>query len=460
MTVDATDTERWLDEHGIEWVRTEAVSIDGLVIGKHLHRSKFLGALPLGNAITELVFGYDLGGTPYLAWWDEWRRDALGDFHQQPDLGTLVVCPDRPATAQVMCNTVALDGAPLPPCPRSLLGSVVERLATHGMESKAAFEIEAMVFREPVRAARAHKYRGLTPMSHPTALGYLHYNSFEQLEFVDEVLRRVVALGIPVEGWHDEAAPGQFEINMLPSDPITACDRVVRVKQVMRQVALEQGCTVTFMAKANDEYGNGLHVHHSLSRGDEPLFYAPDGHDLSATSRQWIGGLMATMPAATSMLCPTINSFRRMVGFAAAPTVASWAEDNKSTALRVLSRAPKSARIEHRVAGGDANPYLVLAAILAGGIAGIERGIEPPAPLAVAGWGLPPEGWPHLPRTITKAADALASDPNLRAVLGEAFVSYFVNTRRWEWLMYHTTGGDPVADTVTQWELDRYFELV
>jgi glutamine synthetase len=169
---------------------------------------------------------------------------------------------------------------------------------------------------------------------------------------------------------------------------------------------------------------------------------------------------MATMPAATSMLCPTINSFRRMVGFAAAPTVASWAEDNKSTAIRVLSRAPKSARIEHRVAGGDANPYLVLAAILAGGIAGIERGIEPPAPLAVAGWGLPPEGWPHLPRTITKAADALASDPNLRAVLGEAFVSYFVNTRRWEWLMYHTTGGDPVADTVTQWELDRYFELV
>jgi len=126
----------------------------------------------------------------------------------------------------------------------------------------------------------------------------------------------------------------------------------------------------------------------------------------------------------------------------------------------VLSRAPKSARIEHRVAGGDANPYLVLAAILAGGIAGIDHGIEPPPPLTVAGWGLPPTGWPHLPNSITKAADALAADANLRSVLGEAFVSYFVNTRRWEWLMYHTTGGDPVAESVTQWELDRYFELV
>jgi len=137
--VDAGSTTAWLDEHGIEWVRTEGVSIDGLVIGKHLHRSKFVSALPLGNAITELVFGYDLGGTPYLAWWDDWRRDALGDFHQQPDLDTLVACPDRPSTAQVLCNTVALDGTALPVCARTVLQRVVDRLAEHGMEAKAAF---------------------------------------------------------------------------------------------------------------------------------------------------------------------------------------------------------------------------------------------------------------------------------------------------------------------------------
>src|SRR3954470_5398122 len=161
--MDAASTTAWLDEHGIEWVRTEGVSIDGLVIGKHLHRSKFVGALPLGNAITELVFGYDLGGTPYLAWWDEWRRDALGDFHQRPDLDTLVVSADRANTAQVLCDTVGLDGSPLPVCARTALRAVVERLAEHGIEAKAAFEIEAIVFRESVVDARARNYRRLTP---------------------------------------------------------------------------------------------------------------------------------------------------------------------------------------------------------------------------------------------------------------------------------------------------------
>ena len=457
--MDIAHVPAWLDEHGIDWIKTEGVSADGLVIGKHIGRKKFVKSLPLGNAITELVLGYDIGGTPYLAWWDEWRRDALGDFHQRPDLSTLVVAPDRPRTANVICDTVDLEGAPLPVCPRGLLRQVVARLDEHGFAAKAAFEIEAMIFADPAPAARGRHYRDLTPLSHPAPLGYLHYNSREQLAFLDEVLVRLGALGIPVEGWHDEAAPGQFEINLDPADPLTACDRVMRVKQVLREVAMEQGHLVTFMAKANEEYGNGLHVHHSLTRDNDPVFYAPDGHGLSETSLHWIGGLMATIHAATSIFCPNINSYRRLVGFAAAPTVASWAEDNKSTAIRVLSRAPSAARIENRVAGGDANPYLVLASVLAGGIAGLEQQIDPPPPLTVAGWGLP-EGWPHLPTSITKAADLLASDTALRSVLGDAFCDYWVNTRRWEWLMFHTTGGDPLATGVTEWELDRYFELV
>jgi glutamine synthetase len=180
---------------------------------------------------------------------------------------------------------------------------------------------------------------------------------------------------------------------------------------------------------------------------------------MSDTMRHWLGGLMATMPSATSVLCPTINAYRRMVGWAAAPTVASWAEDNKSTALRVLTRSPGASRVEHRVPSGDANPYLVLAVILAGGIAGLDKAIDPPPALTVAGWGLP-DGYPHLPNTITRAADAFADDALLRSVLGDGFCDHWVHTRRWEWLMFHTTGGDPAATGVTQWELDRYFELV
>ena len=126
----------------------------------------------------------------------------------------------------------------------------------------------------------------------------------------------------------------------------------------------------------------------------------------------------------------------------------------------MLSIAPKAARIEYRVAGGDANPYLVLASVLAAGLAGLDAGAELPPPLGVAGWGLPPTGFPHLPDSITKAADALEADTGLGPILGEPFVRYWINTRRWEWLMFNTTGGDASATAVTPWELDRYFELV
>ena len=457
--LDAEQAATWLDEHDISWVKTEGISIDGLVIGKHLSTRKFLSSLPLGNAITEFVLGYDIGGTPFLVWWDDWRREALGDFHQRPDLSTLVAAPDRPGTANVICDIVDLEGNSVPVCPRSKLRSITGRLADHGLTAKAAFEIEVMLFRESYADARAKKHQDLTPMSHPAPLGYLHFNSRQQLQFLDVVLQRLDGLGIPIEAWHDEAGPGQFELNLDPADPVTACDRVIRVKQVLREVALEQHCSVTFMAKPSHEYGNGLHVHHSLARDGEPMFYAPDGHELSELTRHWIGGLIATMPAAMSIFCPNVNSFRRVIGFAAAPTVASWGEDDKSAAVRVLSRSPKAARIENRVAGGDANPYLVLASVLAGGIAGIEQSIEPPAPLGVTGWGLP-AGYPHLPNTISKAADAMTSDVVLRTVLGSEFCDYWVNTRRWEWLMFHTTGGDPMATTVTQWELNRLFEIV
>jgi glutamine synthetase len=448
----------WLDDHEIRWVRTESVSVDGLVVGKHLGRAKFAKLLPLGNAITELVLGYDIGGTPYLAWWDAWRAEALGDIYQRPDLDTLVVAPDRARTADVVCDFVDATGAAIPSCPRGALRHVLGILADRGFAARAAFEIEAMVFTDSLESARRRHFADVTPMATNVPIGYLHHNSRQQLAFVEVVLERLDLLGISVEGWHDEAAPGQLEINLAPTDPLTACDAVIRTKQVMREVALEQGHIVTFMAKPSAEYGNGLHVHHSLTRDGEPVFYAPDGA-MSPTMQRWIGGLMASSDALTSFACPTINSYRRMVGFAAAPTVASWGEDNKSAAIRVLSIAPTAARVEYRVAGGDANPYLVLASVLAAGIAGLDRGAELPPPISVSGWGLPPGRFPHLPTTITRAANALEADAGLATVLGPDFVSFWLNTRRWEWLMFNTTGGDPVADTVTPWELDRYFEL-
>lgn len=455
----APEVEAWLDAYDITWVRCEGVTIDGVVIGKHLHRSKFLASLQAGFAISEIAYGMDLGGTPYLAWWPAWRREALGDFVARPDTATLRPLPNRAGVASVLVDHHGIDGVPLPVCPRSLLRSVVDRVAVRGYSVRAAFEVEGMLFVDDVPAARRKGFIGLTPMAHPTAIGYSLYNSHHQAAFFDALLPRLAALGIEVEGWHDEAAPGQFEINLRPCDAVGAADAVVRVKQAARELALDLGCSITFMAKPVETYGNGLHVHHSLrgAADDAPVFLEHDG-TMSKLMQRWIAGIVATMPAATSVLNPTVNSFRRMVGWAAAPTTATWGDDNKSTGVRCLTRSAGSARVEHRLASGDANPYLVLAAVLAGGLVGLDRSLPLPGPLTVVGWGLP-EGWPHLPNTITSAADALAADETLRAQLGAEFVEHWVESRRWEWLMFHTTGGDPTATDVTRWELDRSFEL-
>ncbi len=450
----------WLDENQITTVRTEGASLDGVVLGKHLSRGKFERSLPLGPALSDLVFAWDIGGSPQLGWWADFRQPSLGDVHQRPDLSTIVASPNRPGMANVLVDHTSIDGTPLPVCPRVVLCGVVDQLAARGFTALGAFELEFMLFRESYDDARRAHYRNLSPMGTPLPVGYTTHNAHYVAGFMDEVVRRLDGLGIAWEAWSDEAAPGQVELNFVPADPLGAADRVFRAKQVIKEVALDRGSSATFMAKATGEFGSGMHIHHSLRRDGAPVFFDGQSADhRSADMRHWIGGLVATMPAAVSILAPTVNAYRRMVGFAAAPTTPTWAEENKSTALRVISRSEKLARIEHRVASADVNVYLALAVILAGGLAGIDGAIEPPPEHGGLAWGEPP-GLARLPSSISRAADELEHDKLLTEVLGDTFVDYWLHGRRWEWLMFHTGGGDAEATTVTDWELDRYFELV
>ncbi|HEY5173593.1 MAG TPA: glutamine synthetase family protein [Acidimicrobiia bacterium] len=454
------DVGAWLDANHITTVRTEGASIDGVVLGKHLSRDKFERSLPLGPALSDLVFAWDIGGSPQLGWWAEFRQPALGDVHQRPDLSTIVTSPNRPGMANVLVDHTSIDGTPLPVCPRVVLRSVVDQLAARGFTASSAFELEFMVFHESYDDARRAHYRSLSPIGMPVPVGYTTHNAHYLVGFMDEVVRRLDGLGIPWEAWSDEAAPGQVELNFVPADPVSAADRVFRAKQVIKEVALDRGVSATFMARPTSEYGNGMHIHHSLSRGGASAFFDGDGPDRrSADMRHWIGGLVATMPGAVSILAPTVNSYRRMVAFAAAPTTPTWGEENKSTGLRVISRSEKLARVEHRVASADVNVYLALAVILAGGLAGIDGAIDPPPEHRGLAWGEPPST-ARLPSSISSAADDLERDKVLTEILGDVFVDYWLHGRRWEWLMFHTGGGDADATSVTDWELARYFEIV
>lgn len=454
------DVGRWLDEHDVSIVQLYATGIDGHLMGKHLSRTKFERCVPEGVCVTDFVFSFDLGGTPQLGWWAEWRRDALGDIYVRPDLDTLTMSAE-PGVAMCLGDFTDLDGIDLPVCPRSLLRAQRSALHERGFDARAAFELEFFVFDQPLAYGRARGFRGLVPLGgiQPKP-GYVMQRAPEMLPFIRAAAARLDAIGIPWEAVTDEGGQGQLELNIAPADPLTAADYAVRAKQVLREVAHEQHRSVTFMAKPFPDLalGSGLHMHLSLQRDGVPAFVDESGEP-TATLRHWVGGYLATIDGATSILTPTINSFRRQVDFAAVPTTPTWAEDNKGVAVRTITRKRSLARAEHRLASADANPYLVMATLLAGGIAGLDQQLEPPEPAVALPWGLP-DDHPHLPHSITTAAAALDHDKLLRNALGDTFVHHWVESRKWEWLMFHTGGGDPDAAGTTDWELVRYFEWV
>ncbi len=447
---------RWLADNGVRTVRAIATNHDGLVLGKHMSVPKFLSALEHGSAVADTAFGVDPSGEVSLGWdWGPWRGE-VADIILRPDAATLVVDPNMPGWASAVCDFTDMDGNPLPPCPRGLLKRMVERLGGLGYEAAVGPEIEFMAFEQSIQEARTQGYSELTPLGGSGRVTYLITRSRDLAELVDAASRRLDGLGIEWEYWSSETAPGQVEINLAPADPVTCADNIARTKLAVREVAAELDRSVTFMAYGIDAHlGGGMHVNLSLSRDGGNAFHRDAGGH-TETLRRWVAGMLATMPGAMSFLSPTVNSYRRLIDITGPPTTVTWGEDNKSVAVRTVTREPGSSRIEHRVPSSDVNPYLALASILAGGIVGLEDELEPPSQFEGMAWSLPPGTVPLLPGSLQKAIAALRADERLAGVLGRESVEYWIGSREWEWLRFHTGGGDPAA--VNGFELERYFE--
>jgi glutamine synthetase len=455
------EAQHWLEEQEIECVRLVGANHDGVALGKQMSVPKFLSIADSGTPLSDVAFGIDLGGEVAVGWdWGKWRSGNISDVVLRPDLSTLVRDPVVPGWAAAIGDFEAVDGSPVPVCYRSALRRLVSRLAERGFEATIAIELEFTLFEEPLAQAREQDFRGLHPLGGEGMLTYQVDRSPDLAHFMDALMRRLDELQIPWETWSAETSAGQVEVNVATADPVTAADWVVRTKMAIREVAFELGRTATFMARFDEErYGAGMHVNQSLARNGVNAFYDAEAADgMSATMRHWLGGLMATLPAAMSFLTPNVNSYRRLAELTGPPTTVTWAEDNKTVAIRTIARGPKTARIEHRVAAADCNPYLALVAMLAGGLAGLERGIEPPAPFQGMAWGLPPDAAEKLPNTIRRAARALEADALLAEIVGQDLVGYWLGSREWEWTIFHLAGGDP--DRVADYELARYFERV
>jgi glutamine synthetase len=453
--------DQWLDRHHVKRIRTFVTNLDGIGLGKYCNREKFLGSLPNGHNIADVALAADATSTPHFTFWHTFRHNVMGDIVLKPDLDTFVSDIKDNDLGHVICDFANLDGSAINLCPRTKLKQVVQAVSDNGFQVKATCELEFFLFENSFDDARIKQYQNLQPLaSSPLETIYFLRDSYRAADFMNEVIKRLEWYGIQWEAWNDENGHGQIELNLVPTDPVTLADSAIRSKQIIFETATDMGMSATFMAHPQRGFSNGMHIHHSLLSASTPVFFDSNKPDnRSDLLLHWIAGLIDTMPAAVSYLCPTINSFRRFREFSAPPMTATWGEENKSTGIRLISKSPSTTRIEHRVGAGDLNPYLAIAAILAGGLSGLTRKIAPPPECAALGWGLP-EDIPRLPRSIMEAARALAQDQALKTILGSEDVDYWIKSRRHDWLNFHSSGNDPDDSKPSQWEYERYFNIL
>ena len=322
-----------------------------------------------------------------------------------------------------------------------------------GFSAVFSQEFEWFNFRETPQSL--HEKHGQQPQPlTPGMFGYSILRPSLNHSFFNDLFDQLTAFGVPIEGLHTETGPGVYEAAILYGDVLEAADRAVLFKTGVKEIAYRHGIMASFMAKWNENLpGCGGHIHQSLWDKDRRnnLFYDADSPDkISRLMRSYIAGQLFCLPHILPMYAPNINSFKRLVEGAWAPTTLTWGIDNRTTTLRALPGSSKSTRLETRVPGADVNPYLAMAACLASGLYGIRRNMELNT-AAVTGNGYLEKSNGLLPGSLWQATQQMKTSEVARELFGETFVSHFVQSREWEYRQF--------AKSVTDWELKRYFEL-
>lgn len=448
LTLNALRTA--ISEGRIDTVLVCFVDMQGRLIGKRVTGHFFLDSVVKEMHVCDYLLTVDMEMEPVpgfkAASWDT----GYGDFGVRPDLNTLRVIPWLPGTALVLGDCVDHHGHELPHSPRTMLKKQIARLQGHGMVAKMASELEFYVFDDTYEEARAKGYADLK-----TAGWYIEdYHIFQTTK--EEPLIRAIrngmdGAGVPIEFSKGEWGPGQEEINLRYAEALEMADRHSIYKNGVKEIAYLQGKAVTFMAKWDYELaGNSCHVHSSLWSAEDntPVFYNAEGtHGMSKTFEHYLAGQLALAQEMTYFLAPFINSYKRFQAGSFAPTKAVWSIDNRTAGFRLVGHGP-SLRVECRVPGADANPYLAYAATLAAGLYGIEHelALEP----MVSGNAYEGQAIREVPKTLRDALTALEGSTVLREALGDDVVEHYLHAGRWEQFEYDRR--------VTDWERKRFFE--
>ncbi|GGH22284.1 glutamate--putrescine ligase [Cribrihabitans marinus] len=377
------------------------------------------------SALNVDLWGADIAGSPLL--FDSGDADGV---LRPTDRGAMPVPWIDGATALVPMEMFHDDGRPFAGDPRHALASVLDRYAARGWRVVAATELEFTLLdaggeapRPPVNPLTRRR------LINEAVLSMAEMDAFDA--YFTDLYRGCEAMGIPAQTAISESGVGQFEINLDHQDAMRCADDTWLFKGLVRGLARKHGFAATFMAKPySQDAGNGMHVHFSVVDAEGRNVFNDGGPRGTDLLRQAVAGCLAAMPGSTLIFAPHGNSYERLVPEAHAPTGACWAYENRTAAIRVPGGAPAARRIEHRVAGGDINPYLMLASVLGAALIGIEDGLTPPDPITGNAYEI--ADLPQLHPDLAAAVEAFATDPMLARILPAALVSNMALTKRQE----------------------------
>ena len=426
------------------------------------HLGRLMGKRVVGRYFLDHVMGDGVHACIYLFTVDmemeplpgftltSWER-GYGDMKLVPDLSTWRLLPWLPKTALVFCDVFTEEGEPIEEAPRWILRRQLERAARRGYVVKTASELELYLFRETFEEARAKGYANLTPVS-----GYLEdYHILQTTK--EEGLVRAIRNGmegarVPVEFSKGEWGKGQEEINLEYAEALEMADRHVLYKHGVKEIAWQQGCSITFMAKYDmGAAGSSCHVHSSLwdRAGKKNLFATQGSRKGTPLFQQWLAGQMAAARELAYLYAPTLNSYKRYQAGSFAPTRIAAGWDNRTCGFRLCGEGG-GFRVENRIPGADANPYLAFAATVAAGLHGIARKLK--APALYEGNAYQDAALPQVPKTLREALDELEQSKLARDAFGPVVVAHYLRHGRLEQQAFD--------QAVTNWELGRNFERI
>jgi glutamine synthetase len=440
-----------ISEHRIDTVLVAFTDMQGRLQGKRIHAQFFLDSvLEHGTEGCNYLLAVDVdmntvGGYAMSSW-----ETGYGDFMFDLDLSTLRRLTWQPGTAMVQCDLSWLDGrGPVRPSPRQVLSAVAAKARDLGFEAFAGTELEFIVFDDSYESAWDSGYTKLTP-SNRYNVDYSVLGGTRVEPLLRDIRNHMYSAGLTVESAKGECNYGQHEIAFKFDTVVRTADNHSVYKNGAKEIAALHGKALTFMAKFDEREGNSCHIHMSLRGTDSSIVFDDGHHDGVAGGTplfdQFAAGIQASMREFTLLYAPNINSYKRFQPGSFAPTAIAWGKDNRTCALRMVGHGA-GLRLENRVPGGDVNPYLAMAAMLAGGLHGIEQGFELEPMFEGNAYA---SDKPRVPTTLQEARDLFAHSSLARTAFGEDVVDHYVNYADVELAAFNAV--------ITDWERFRGFE--